>query len=96
MCLTPYREGSIVCPVDEQVGDVQGDGGGIRVRRVVTETIILQRGKEVNVSVVNVSVVNVLVCVHPHLQVDVCVPDADLHREDLGGGVILQEVSQVP
>lgn len=30
-----------------------------------------------------------------HLQVDVCVPDADLHGQHLGGRVVLQEVGHV-
>lgn len=30
-----------------------------------------------------------------YLQIDVCIFDCDLHGENLGGGVILQEESEV-
>lgn len=72
--------------MDEQTMNMQGDGRGL----VVTGTIILNKACVLarhNSNAANVQTT--------HLKVHVRIFDGDLHGQDLGGGVILQEEGQV-
>lgn len=80
--------------MDEQIVNMHGDGRGLWLRCVVTGTIVLIQ-THISVHIILRFGVLYIERMYVYLKVHVCIFDGDLHRQDLGGGVILQEEGEV-